>query len=207
MSAVNVTIQKSERAVELVVHVDELKSYLGDAPAAWVIGDLLDVTGEAHAESPASSHFTRGDTPASPDGTDVECEHGVQNIPYSVGNPSMPRTGREGSWERGTYQDIPSGDGRPTRMHRPPVHLCDDHCITITSVNVSVESWYRMSRTDESARTEESVENAPRRQLFPAEAVTMAPEEETLTQLSPATNEMKTAVGTDSVVRPTISTI
>ena len=93
LSAVNVTIQKSERAVKLVVHVDELKSYLGDAPAAWVVIDLLDVTGEARAESPAPSHFTRGDAPAGPDGTDVECEHVVKNIPYSVGNPSTSLPG------------------------------------------------------------------------------------------------------------------
>ena len=77
--AVNVTIQKSERAVKLVVHVDEIKSYLGDVPAAWVVGDLLDVTGEARAESSAPSHFTRGDAPADPDGTDSESEHVVQN--------------------------------------------------------------------------------------------------------------------------------
>ena len=71
------TIQKSERAVKLVVHVDELKSYFGDTPVACMVGDLLDVTGEAHAEPPASSDFTRGNTSADPYGTDVECEHGV----------------------------------------------------------------------------------------------------------------------------------
>ena len=35
LSAVNVVIQKSKRAVRLVIHIDKLKAYLGDAPAVW----------------------------------------------------------------------------------------------------------------------------------------------------------------------------
>ena len=35
LSAVNVVIEKSKWAVRLVVHIDKLKAFLGDAPAIW----------------------------------------------------------------------------------------------------------------------------------------------------------------------------
>ena len=51
-----------------------------------------------------------------------------------------------------------------------------------------------MSQTNESAATEETAENAPRRRLFPVEAATTAPEEDTFSTLSPVTDEMDAAV-------------
>ena len=64
LSAVNVMIQKSRKANKLVVHIDKLKSFMGDAPAAWVADDSLDASGESQMESPAPSDFTRVDMPA-----------------------------------------------------------------------------------------------------------------------------------------------
>ena len=45
LSAVNVMIQKSRKENKLVVHIDKLKSFMGDAPAAWLVDDSLDVFG------------------------------------------------------------------------------------------------------------------------------------------------------------------
>ena len=100
-------------------------------------------------------------------------------------------------------------------MRRPSEHLRDDHSKTVTSVNVSVEPWCRTSlanetdaaaaviqtaalaiRSPEPASTLATAENAPSRELLPAEATTAVSEEETLATLSPTTNEIEAAVAT-----------
>ena len=45
---------------------------MGDATAAWVIGDSLDDTGESLTKSSIPPDFTRASIPADPDGTDIE---------------------------------------------------------------------------------------------------------------------------------------
>ena len=47
MSAVSVAIQKSKTADRLIVHIDKLKPYMGDASGAWVVDDSLDATMKA----------------------------------------------------------------------------------------------------------------------------------------------------------------
>ena len=72
LSAVNVMIQKSRKANKLVVHIDKLTLFMGDAPAAWVVDDSLDASGESQMESPAPSDFARVDMPAGLGDTDNE---------------------------------------------------------------------------------------------------------------------------------------
>ena len=100
LSAVNVATQKSKRADRLIVHIDKPKPYMGDAPAAWVVGDSLDATDESLTEFSIPPDFTRASIPADPDGTDIESEHEVGSRPSSVGNPSTPSPGREENSDR-----------------------------------------------------------------------------------------------------------
>ena len=103
LSAVNVAIQKSKRADELIVHIDKLESYMGDSPVAWVVGEPLDATGESLTESTTPLDFTRPSIPADPVDTDIESELEKRDRPSSVGNPSTPFTGREGNCVRGAH--------------------------------------------------------------------------------------------------------
>ena len=74
LSAVNVAIQKSKKADKIIVHIDKLKPYIGDAPAAWVVGHSLAATGESLMASPTQLDFTRSSIPADAVGTDIESE-------------------------------------------------------------------------------------------------------------------------------------
>ena len=80
---------------------------MGDASAAWVVGDSLKATGGNQTESPTLPDFTQASIPANPDGTNMEPEYEMGNVLSSVGNPSKSSTGREGSCERCTCQDTP----------------------------------------------------------------------------------------------------
>ena len=39
-------------------------------------------------------------------------------------------------------------------MRRPPVDLRDYHCLLVTLANVSVKTWYRMSKRNETGAAE-----------------------------------------------------
>ena len=80
---------------------------MGDAPAAWVVDDSLDASGESQTESPAPSDFARVDMPAALGDTDNEFGHSEGNIPNFIGSPSTPIIGHEGRGERGTGQGTP----------------------------------------------------------------------------------------------------
>ena len=95
LSAVYVTIQKSKKAAKFVVHIDKLQSYFGDVPAAWVVGELLHAVDESLSESQTLPDFMQASSPAVPNDTDVGSEHGIRNIPSSVGNPPVHVSGRE----------------------------------------------------------------------------------------------------------------
>ena len=69
--------------------------------AAWVVGDLLNATGESLAEFPTQPEFIRASIPAEPEDTDIESGHEVGNIPSSVGNLPTRNPGRGGGYERG----------------------------------------------------------------------------------------------------------
>ena len=142
LSAVNVTIQKSKK---LVVHIDKLKPFVGDAPAAWLVGISLDAAGGSLTESQTPSDFTRASIPAGPVGTDIEFEHEMGYIPSSVGNPFMPSSGCRGSCKRGACQGTSLKERRPFRMRRPHAHLREYHCRRITLTNCSVKVSSRMA--------------------------------------------------------------
>ena len=72
LSAVNVAVQKLKGVNMLIVHIDKLKPYMSDAPAAWIAGDSLDAIGEGLTESQILPDFKRDTIPADPDGTDIE---------------------------------------------------------------------------------------------------------------------------------------
>ena len=63
LQAVNVTIQNKKKAEKLIVHIDKLKPYMGDAPVAWVVDDSLDVTGGNQTASLTPPDFSRAFIP------------------------------------------------------------------------------------------------------------------------------------------------
>ena len=64
LSAVNVAIQKSKTADRLLVHINKLQLYMGDASGAWVVDDSLDATDDSHTDSPIPPDFIRASIPA-----------------------------------------------------------------------------------------------------------------------------------------------
>ena len=146
LSAVNLVIQKSERAIRLVVHFDKV-SLFGRRIRRLGVGNEPDAAGENPTEPSTPLDFTFVGTPVGPGSADNGSEQEVVNIPNPVGNLSTPLAGCGGGSDRGIRQDTSLEEVRPTRMRLPPMHLLDYHCKRITLVGSSFQ--VASSMTDE----------------------------------------------------------
>ena len=135
LSPVTVAIQKSRRADRLVVHIDKLKLYVGDAPASWIdnVEDTLE--GDCSRRSPTKAAAVFPGSPVHPASEVFETELGV-GVNVCLPDGDLRSVMRPGTSPAGTRQSALTTRPftRPARVHRPPAHLRDFECRRIINV-------------------------------------------------------------------------